>query len=137
MPAKPLMGRADRSWRWRLCLASWLAALLAIAPVAERPVALDPTAAQATIQPSARDHHAAPSLNGLQVAEPAGLGILSRLSLVDPTFGPAPAKTFLRTSAPDVPAYAPEAAGVPKVDAAARFHRSSVGTARTPTGPPS
>ena len=136
MPAKPLMGRADRSWRWRLCLASWLAALLAIAPVGERPVALDPTAAQTANQPSARDHHAAPSLDGLQAAEP-GLGILSRLSLVDPTFGPAPAKTFLRTGAPDALAHALGPAGAPKVDAAAGFHRSSVGTARTPTGPPS
>ncbi len=134
MPEKPLMGRTDRPWRWHGCLAAWLAALLAMAPAAQRFLPPDPIA----VQHSARDGHTAASPAGLQSAQPVGLDILSRLSKVETTFGPAPGKSFPHAaSAAEGPAFAPEAAGAPKEAARAGFDRASVGTARTPTGPPS
>ena len=131
-----LMGRTGRRWRWHACLAGWLAVLLALAPLAQRPLPLDPTPGRAADQLSARHGHAGASLAGLQPAEPAGLGIIARPSLIDPIFGPAPAKPLLRTSVPEAWTAAPEPARAPEDAARSGVDRSSVGTARTPTGPP-
>jgi hypothetical protein len=125
MPEGPLSRR-----RWRGCLAAWFAALLAIAPVAG-PSLPDPGAPPAVLQ----DHGLNDALQA--AAEPAGLGILSRLSPTEPSFGPAPAKPPLhRPRVADGPVAA-AAAQAPKAAPHVVLQRSAVGTARTPTGPPS
>jgi hypothetical protein len=126
--------RANRAWRWRSCLAAWFGVLLAIAPVVRPALPLDIGApggfalrSDSGDQPTAR----------LEPARPVGLGVLARPTPVETAFGPATAKSpFHRPGAADG-WMAPSAADAPKEAARAVFDRSSVGTARTPTGPPS
>jgi hypothetical protein len=74
----------------------------------------------------------------LRPAPPSNLGILSRLSLVETALGPAPLRSpLLRPHAAHRPAPAPQATTGFGSDVTDVFHRSSVGTARKPTGPPS
>jgi hypothetical protein len=136
MPEQPLIERAERYRQWHRCLASWLVVLLAIAPVTQRPGALGPIAGRVAVQPATGVGHAGPPLDELQTAEPAGLAILSRFSLADPGFGPTPAKSIVRAIATGALAPAPAPVRAPKEAARGGVDRSSVGTARTPTGPP-
>lgn len=122
--------RADRARRWRGCLAAWFAALLAIAPVVPPALPIDLGAANlrsdGATEPAAR----------LEPAQPAGFGILSRPLPVETAFGPAAAKSPLhQPAAADRWLVAADTVEAPKAPARV-FHRSSVGTARTPTGPP-
>jgi hypothetical protein len=143
MAEKPAIRGADQAGRLRSCLAAWFAALLAIAPAAQPSVPLDVGAARAaasrlSILDDHRSSDAPQPAAGLQPGQAVGLGILSRLSRVETTFGPAPAKSPLhRPSAAAEPVLASAAVGAPKDAGRAVFDRSSVGTARTPTGPPS
>jgi hypothetical protein len=74
----------------------------------------------------------------LRPAPPPNLGVLSRLSLLETALGLAPVKSpLLRPNAAYHPLLAPQAAAGFGRDLANVFHRSSVGTARKPTGPPS
>jgi hypothetical protein len=137
MPDGPVSRRADRAWRLRGCLAAWFAALLAIAPVAQPSLLIDPAAGQPA---AVQGHGSAATMEpaaALQPTQPAGLGILSRPSPVETALGPVPAQPPVhRPGAADRVVIASDAAKAPKAAARAVFQRSSVGTARTPTGPP-
>jgi hypothetical protein len=96
-----------------------------LAAVAAFPEAL---VAQADLQeqPAAR----------LLPAQPAVPGILSRLSLVESALGLPPLKPPLLRPVAAQPLLTPHGDAVPGGEPRAVFERSSVGTARTPTGPP-
>jgi hypothetical protein len=133
MPDGRVSRRANRAWRWRDCLAAWFAALLAIAPVIRPtlPIDLGASALRSEGSSSATEPGAR-----LEPAQPVGFGILSRPSLVETAFGPAAAKSPLhRPGAADGWMVAADATDAPN-EPTRVFHRSSVGTARTPTGPP-
>jgi hypothetical protein len=68
--------------------------------------------------------------------QPFTLGILSRLSFLDTTLGLPPVKPPLLRAAVDQPAPALQATTALGLDLRGVLQRSSVGTARTPTGPP-
>jgi hypothetical protein len=61
---------------------------------------------------------------------------LSRLSLLETTLGLPPVKPPLLRPAVDQPAPSLQATTAFGLDLRGVFQRSSVGTARTPTGPP-
>jgi hypothetical protein len=121
--------------RW---LAAWLVAVLAIAPFA-RPLVPIELAAPA-VSPEALvmldDTQGKKPAAGVPPAQPFTLGILSRLTLLDTTHGPPPVKPPLLRTAAHQPLRAVQAATAPGVELREVFQRSSVGTARTPTGPP-
>jgi hypothetical protein len=73
---------------------------------------------------------------GLRPTQPAALGILSRLSLVEAALGLSPSKPPLLRPVAEQPSLIPHANTVLGGEPRAVFERSSVGTARTPTGPP-
>ena len=141
MPDVPVSGRARPAWQVRTCLALWFAALLVLAPVARPALPADAAApAGATESVASQDDGSrktgAPTA-GARPAQPLGQGILSRSSLAETAFGPPPAKSPLQrpTAAPEPRVAA--AATVTMADVASDvFHRSSVGSSRTPTGPP-
>jgi hypothetical protein len=135
-----LLGRRGHgAWQLRCCLAACFAALLAIAPFARPslPVHLAPPAsgfpdaliAQDDLD---RDQPAA----GLRPAQLATPGILSRLSLVETALGPLPVKPPLLRTAAEQPLPTQGATTARRDEPRGAFERSSVGTARTPTGPP-
>jgi hypothetical protein len=133
MPDAAVSRRVNRAWRWRGCLAAWFAALLAIAPVVRPPLPVDLGARSAA---TLRGDSANQPVARVEPAQPVGFGILSRPSPVETAFGPAAAKSPLdRPGAADGWMVAADATDAPK-EPARVFHRSSVGTARTPTGPP-
>jgi hypothetical protein len=71
-------------------------------------------------------------------AQPLALGVLARWSGFEVKLGPTPHKPPLfPLNAADRPQPAPRASAALLGDHRAVFHRSSVGTARRPTGPPS
>jgi hypothetical protein len=74
---------------------------------------------------------------GLRPTQPSALGILSRLSLLETKLALPPVKPPLLRPAADQPVFALQAASALGGDPRGIFERSSVGTARTPTGPPS
>jgi hypothetical protein len=120
------------------CLAAWFAALLAVVPFA-RPCVPVELAALPAASPEAlvaQDHaQGKKPVAGVLPAQPPTPGILSRLALLDTTFGLPPVKPPLLRPVVDQPVLARGAAtllGEPR----GVFQRSSVGTARTPTGPP-
>jgi hypothetical protein len=132
--------RARRVRQLRGGLALCLAVLLALPPLAQ----LSPTvAAQAALAASAPSY--APDGNaprdeepklGLQVDRPKA-GILPRLLHLEAAFALPPQKAPFAT--PDRARgalVAPEATGKLKPDTGNVLHYSSIGTARTPTGPP-
>jgi hypothetical protein len=127
-----------RSW-----LAVWFAALLAIAPIARPSLPVEQAAASAASvqsfelrdQPTAKAEEPG---SRLRSAQPSAAGVLSRLLPVETTFGLPPLKPPLAWLAAADPALvAPRAIVAFSGDIGEAFHRSSVGTARTPTGPPS
>jgi hypothetical protein len=73
---------------------------------------------------------------GLLPAQPLTLGILSRLSLVETALGLPPLKPPLLRPVAEQPLLPRHANTVPGGESRVVFERSSVGTARTPTGPP-
>jgi hypothetical protein len=74
---------------------------------------------------------------GSRPAQPIGQGILSPALLAEAAFAPPPAKPpLLRPLAAAEPWVAARATGPLEDVARDAFHRSSVGSARTPTGPP-
>jgi hypothetical protein len=73
---------------------------------------------------------------GLREAQPATLGILSRLSLVETALGLPPGKPPLLRPIGEQPLPARHAQAMHGGEPRTVLERSSVGTARTPTGPP-
>lgn len=135
--------RGHRAWQLRCCLAVWVAALLTIAPFARSslPVYLAPAAPTSSVESlAAGDNSIAQArepTTQLRPAQPSTLGVLSRLSSLDPPPGPPLIKTsLLRPGAPEKAVAAARASTGFGDDFGQVFHRSSVGTARTPTGPP-
>ena len=126
----------------RRCLAAWLGILLALAPFARPslPVDLTPARAASGFWLVAHDDgmaQARETAPRVQPAQPLALGVLARWSWFETKLGPAPTKPPLgRLSASDQPRPAPKSIGALTGDAREVFHRSSVGTARRPTGPP-
>jgi hypothetical protein len=125
------------------CLAAWLGILLALAPFARPslPVDLAPARAASGFWIVTHDDGMAQArepVPRVQQAQPLALGVLARWSWFETKLGPAPTKPPLgRLSAPDQPRAAPNSIGALTGDTREVFHRSSVGTARRPTGPPS
>jgi hypothetical protein len=122
--------------RW---LAAWFAVLLAVAPFA-RPLAPVELAAFPAASPEAvvaHDHaHGKKPVAGVLPAQPFTPGILSRQALLDTTFGLPPVKSPLLRPAADQPVLAIQTTLALGGETRSVFQRSSVGTARTPTGPP-
>ncbi len=128
--------------RLRRCLALWFAVLLAIGPLAHPPL---PGIAAGlpfdSIASAASDDDGLgtpqePS-SGLRAGQSAPLGVLSRLSSVETTLGLPPVKSALLRPSPAAPPLpAPKATSWHGPASDGFLHRSSVGTARTPTGPP-
>lgn len=136
MPAGTRAHRGDRLQRW---LAGWLTVLLAVAPfapflpvnlVAVRAAAPEALVADDDTQDQQPD-------TGLRPTQPATLGILSRLSLLETTLGLPPVKPPLLRPSAERPALALRATAAFSGEPRDIFHSGSVGTARTPTGPPS
>jgi hypothetical protein len=73
---------------------------------------------------------------GLLPAQPLTPGILSRVSLVETALGLPPLKPPLLRAVAEQPLLPRHADTVPGGEPRVDFERSSVGTARTPTGPP-
>lgn len=134
-----LVGRRRHgAWQLRCCLAAWLAVVLAIAPFTRPPLPgqLAAVSASADALVAQGDLQGEQPAAGLRPIPPATPGILSRLSLIETTFGPLPNKPpLLRPSAPQ-PLPARHALTMHGGEPRALFERSAIGTARTPTGPP-
>jgi hypothetical protein len=131
--------RGHRAWQLRCCPAAWLAALLVIAPFARPSLPVDLVTVPATFvalaaHDAARGQQPRP---GLRPEHSLTLGILSRLLSVETTLGLPPVKPPLLRPAADQPAFALQATTAFGGDLRGVFQPSSVGTARTPTGPPS
>jgi hypothetical protein len=130
--------RAHRGRGLQRWLAAWFAALLAIAPFV-RP-SLPGTLAAAPAAPEALLAHATgdkqPAAE-LRPERPLTLGILSRLSALETTFGLPPVKPPLLRPTIEQPALAAGVMVALGGELRDVFQRSSVGTARIPTGPPS
>jgi hypothetical protein len=126
----------------RRCLAAWLGIALALAPFARPalPVDLAPARAAAGSWLVALDDAMAQAREPaprLRPAPPLALGVLARWAWFETKLGPAPAQPPLaRASAADQPPAVANAIAARGGDIRAVFHRSSVGTARRPTGPP-
>jgi hypothetical protein len=132
-----LGGRRHRPWQLRCCLAMWLVALLALAPFSRTSLPVHP-ATTAWLEA----HVAQGGLQGdqpaarLLPAQPVIPGIPSRLSLVETALGLPPLKPLMLRPVAQQPVPARGADAVPGGEPRVVFERSSVGTARTPTGPP-
>jgi hypothetical protein len=128
--------RGDMLQRW---LAAWFAALLAVAPFARPSVPVELAALPAASPEALVAHEDAQGKQpaaGLRPAQPFTPGILSRLALLDTTFGLPPVKPPLLRPAADQAVLVRGTATAPGGEPRGVFQRSSVGTARTPTGPP-
>lgn len=138
----PLGAWAEQGGQVRGCFVFLLAALLAIAPFARPSLPVDLTAARAASVESLPDHatgtaQAKPPVTHLRPDQPASLGILSRLSALETALGLPPVKSpAIRPSAAGGRLLAPKALTAFGSEIGQVVHRSSVGTARTPTGPP-
>ena len=136
-------GQAQTARRLRCCLAAWLGIVLALAPFARPslPVDLAPARAPSGFWLVAHDDgmaQARESVPRVRPAQPLALGVLARWSWFETKLGPAPTKPPpAPLSAADQPPAAPKAIGALNGDIREGLHRSSVGTARRPTGPPS
>ena len=136
-------GQAQRARPLRSCLAAWLGILLALAPFARPSLPVDVAAARSAsgFWVGAHDDgmaQARESAPRVQRAYPLAHGVLARWSWFETKLGPLPSKPPLaRLSAADQPLDAPKAIGALTGVTREVFHRSSVGTARRPTGPPS
>ena len=130
--------RAHRGGILQRWLAVWFATLLAIAPFARPCLPFDlaavPAAPEGLIaHDKAQGKHPAAELRPNQ---PLTLGIVSRLSLLDTMLGLPPLKPPPLRPVVGQPVPSLQAATVLRLDLRGFFQRSSVGTARTPTGPP-
>ena len=140
MPAAML---AHQGRRLQSFLTVWFAALLAIAPIARPSLPVEQAAARAASVQSfdLRDQPTAKAEDPgsrLRPAQPSAPGVLSRLSPVETTFGLPPLKPPLAWSGvANTSLVPPRAIAASDGEIGEAFHRSSVGTARTPTGPPS
>lgn len=136
-------GQAQTARPLRCCLAAWLGIVLALAPFARPslPVDLAPARAPSGFWLVAHDDglaQARESVPRVRPAQPLALGVLARWSWLETKLGPAPTKPApAPLSAADQPLAVPKAIGALTGDTREVFHRSSVGTARRPTGPPS
>jgi hypothetical protein len=135
-------GEGDRASQQRRCLAAWFAALLAIAPFMQPavPVHLAALAAASAESPAAYDDGIArPSEPATLVpsAQPSNPGILARLPWIETTLELSPAKPALLRIAVEPPGLAWRVRAAFGGETGRTFQRSAVGTARTPTGPPS
>jgi hypothetical protein len=72
----------------------------------------------------------------MRPAQPLALGILSRLLLLETTLGPPTDKPPLLRTTADQPVLALQPLTALGGELRSLFQPSSVGTARTPTGPP-
>lgn len=133
-----LGSRGRRSWQLRCCFAAWLAVLLAIVPFTRPslPVQLAAVSDFPDALVTQGDLQGEQPAAGLRPAQPATLGILSRLSLVETALGPPPNKPSLLRPTAAQPLPARHADTGHRGEPRAVFERSSVGTARVPTGPP-
>ena len=142
MPDVPVSGRARPAWQVRTCLAVWFAVLLALAPVVQPALPADAAAVPASSEESLASYDdgsrdAGAPMAGSRPAQPLGQGVLARSLLAETAFGPPPAKSPLwRPTAVTGPLVAVDATVTMADVASDVFHRSSVGSARTPTGPP-
>jgi hypothetical protein len=131
--------RAQRSGMLQRWLAAWFAGLLAVAPVARPSVPIE-LAAAPVVSPEAfvADNHAQGKKPAAGVLPPQSFtpGILSRLSLLETLLGLPPVRPPLLRPAAGQSVLARGAALVLGGEPRRLFQRSSVGTARTPTGPP-
>ncbi len=138
----PVATRAHRGKERQRWLALGFAVLLAIAPFTRPSL----TANLAAVADAYAESIAAAADGIAQASQPAAerrpaqpltLGILSRLSSLEKTLGLLPVKSPpLRPSVADQPRGAIRATTAFAGDIGQSLHRSSVGTARTPTGPP-
>lgn len=133
---------AQRSRRWCTCVAAWLVALLAVAPLA-RPSLPDAVAALAgtfTDSLASRDQSLdspAQPTSGVRPAQPSALGVVARASLPEKTPGLFPVKSpRLGPGADHDLLLVSSAKGAPQGETRQILHRSSIGTARAPTAPP-
>jgi hypothetical protein len=132
--------RAHRGAKLQRWLAASFAGLLAIAPFARpsQPVdvgAVSDTAVEALVAHD--DAQGKQPAAAVRPTQPLTLGILSRLSLLEMALGLPPVKPPLLRPAIDQPVPALQATTARGGGLREVFQRSSVGTARTPTGPPS
>jgi hypothetical protein len=135
----PVSVRAYRGEILQRGLAAAFAILLVVAPFA-RPLAPVELAAHPAASPEALvAHHDAQSgqpVAGVPPAQPFTAGILSRLSLLERALGLPPVKPPLLRPAVDQIVLAQRARTALGAEPGGVLQRSSVGTARTPTGPP-
>lgn len=136
-----MRARAHRGGWLQRWLATSLAALLSIAPLVRPAWIIDFPASTAASIESVDTRDGGLALPGQPAAGPPlaqlpTIGILSRLASLETAIGLPPLKSSpIRSNAPDeASVFAPATMvfGSEQI-----FHRSSVGTARTPTGPPS
>ena len=131
--------RANQGEMLQRWLAASFAILLAAAPIARPLVPVEPAAhpgaaQEAIVAPD--DAQSEQPIAGVRPAQPFTPGILSRLALLERAFGLPPAQPPPLQPVGDqiMPAQGDRTGlgGEPR----AILQRSSVGTARTPTGPP-
>jgi hypothetical protein len=137
----PVDTRAHRGKDRQRWLALGFAVLLAIAPFARSSLTADlalPATAVASV--AAYDAGITPAKRPAaepRPAQPLNLGILSRPSLLEAKLGLPPVKSpLMPPCAADIPLGAIQVTAGLGGDIREVLHRSSVGTARTPTGPP-
>jgi hypothetical protein len=138
----PVNSRARRGRQLQRWLAASFATLLAIAPFTRPSWTIDSAVAAVSVESiAAQDDDRAQAKQPaakVRPAQPSTPGILSRVSLLETALGLPPVKSpVLRSSVADELAVAPQAMTAHRGVIGQLFHRSSVGTARTPTGPPS
>lgn len=134
----PVGARAHRGGMLERWLAAWFAGILAIASVASPSLPIELTGPAALPEPLIAWDHAEGTQpeTGVLSTQPDTTGILSRLLLLESALPVPPSKAPLPRPVADPPMSAPVAAMVPGGEPRGVFQRSSVGTARTPTGPP-
>ena len=137
----PVGRRAHRGKSRQRWLGLGLAVLLAIAPFARSSLTADLALPAASVESVvAHDDGSAQAKQpaaGPRPAQPLNLGILSRLSSLEKSLGLLPVKSPpMRAGMADQPRGAIRATAAFGDAIGQTLHRSSVGTARTPTGPP-
>lgn len=131
---------AQHSW-WRSCLAVWFAALLAIAPLASPSLPDTVSLAGISVDSVAPgdqglDSPAQPT-SGVRPAQPLALGALARPSLLEKTLGLSKVKSpGLDPGSDHDLLLGSSATGGSDGETRQILHRSSIGSARVPTGPP-